>query len=399
MATEAFPNAGGIIGAAVPRIDGPLKTSGTARYAVDHDFPGLVHAVAVQSTIGSGRITSLDASAAEKIPGVLLVLHHGNLENVYRFFPHEEDGTISEARPPFADNTIYYWGQFVALVVAETLEQATAGAHAVRVEYEATTPDVRTDLGAGFTGKRESSWKRGDPDQALSTAPVVVDETYTTPVETHNPMEMHGTVAVWEGDNLTLYECSQGVVNHRAVMAEVLGVPHENVRVISRFIGSGFGGKLFPWSQSTLAAAAARQLKRPVKLSVDPPHDVLQRGSPPAHPAAHPPGRDTGWQAHRDSPRLSKRDFAERRLHGTLRRADAVSLQLSESRSDRGHGAPQCGSACSDARTRRGARPVCAGVGDGRTGHQAEDGSGGIALEKRCRRATKARTSLSLRAT
>jgi xanthine dehydrogenase YagR molybdenum-binding subunit len=269
MATEAFPNAGGIIGAAVPRIDGPLKTSGTARYAVDHDFPGLVHAVAVQSTIGSGRISSLDASAAEKIPGVLLVLHHGNLENVYRFFPHEEDGTISEARPPFADNTIYYWGQFVALVVAETLEQATAGAHAVRVEYEAATPDVRTDLSTGFTGKRESSWKRGDPDQALSTAPVVVDETYTTPVETHNPMEMHGTVAVWEGENLTLYECTQGVVNHRAVMAEVLGVPHENVRVISRFIGSGFGGKLFPWSQSTMAAAAARQLKRPVKLSVN----------------------------------------------------------------------------------------------------------------------------------
>jgi xanthine dehydrogenase YagR molybdenum-binding subunit len=269
MATEAFPNAGGIIGAAVPRIDGPLKTSGTARYAVDHNFPGLVHAAAVQSTIGSGRITSLDASEAEKIPGVLLVLHHGNLENVYRFFPHEEDGTISEARPPFADNTIYYWGQFVALVVAETLEQATAGAHAVRVEYEAAAPDVRTNLGAGFTGKRESSWKRGDPDQALSTAPVVVDETYTTPVETHNPMEMHGTVAVWEGDSLTLYECTQGVVNHRAVMAEVLGVPHENVRVISRFIGSGFGGKLFPWSQSTMAAAAARQLKRPVKLSVD----------------------------------------------------------------------------------------------------------------------------------
>ena len=269
MATEAFPNASDIIGAAVPRIDGPLKTSGTARYAVDHDFPGLVHAVPVQSTIGNGRIRSLDASSAEKIPGVLLVLHHGNLENVYRFFPHEEDGTISEARPPFEDDTIYYWGQYVALVVAETLEQATAGAQAVRVEYEAGTPDVRTDLSSGFSGKRESCSKRGDPDQALSTAPVVIDETYITPVETHNPMEMHGTVAVWEGDNLTLYECSQGVVNHRSVMSAVLGVPHENLRVISRFIGSGFGGKLFPWPQSTLAAAAARQLKRPVKLSVN----------------------------------------------------------------------------------------------------------------------------------
>ena len=128
MATEAFPNAGGIIGAAVPRIDGPLKTSGTARYAVDHDFPGLVHAVPVQSTIGNGRIRSLDASTAEKIPGVLLVLHHGNIWKMSTAFSRiEEDGTISEARPPFADNTIYYWGQYVALVVAETLEQATAG--------------------------------------------------------------------------------------------------------------------------------------------------------------------------------------------------------------------------------------------------------------------------------
>ena len=269
MATGTFPDAGNIIGAAVPRIDGPLKTTGTARYAVDHTFPGLVHAVAVQSTIGSGRIRSLDTSAAEKIPGVLLVLHHGNMRDVYRLFPHEEDGTMSETRPPFQDDKISYWGQYVALVVAETLEQATEGARAIHAEYEAETPDVRTDLSAGFTGPRESSWKRGDPDSALSSAPVVVDETYSTPVETHNPMEMHGTVAVWDGDNLTLYECTQGVVNHRVVMSEVLGVPRENVRVISRFIGSGFGGKLFPWPQSTMAAAAARQLKRPVKLSVD----------------------------------------------------------------------------------------------------------------------------------
>ncbi len=269
MATDTLPHAS-IIGAVVPRIDGPLKTSGTARYAVDHHFPGLIHAVAVQATIGSGRIRSLDASAAEKMPGVLQVFHSGNkMQGVYRQIPHQEDGTMSETRPPFDDDKIYYWGQFVALVVAETLEQARAAAQAVRIEYEADKADVRTNLGDGFTGQRQSSWKRGDPDQALSTAPVVIDETYSTPVETHNPMEMHGTVAVWEGDNVTLYECSQGVVNHRVVMSEVLGVPVENVRVISRFIGSGFGGKLFPWPQSTLAAAAARQLKRPVKLSVD----------------------------------------------------------------------------------------------------------------------------------
>jgi xanthine dehydrogenase YagR molybdenum-binding subunit len=269
MATANLPQGADIIGAAVPRIDGALKTTGTARYAVDHDFPNLAHAVAVQSTIGKGKIRRLDASAAEKMPGVLLVLHHGNMEPVFRTFPRQEDGTISETRPPFEDNNIYYWGQFIALAVAETLEQAKAAANAVRVEYETETPDMRTDLSADYTGKRESSWKRGDPDKALSEAPVVVDETYGTPAETHNPMEMHGTVAVWDGDNVTLYEGSQGVVNHRTVMSEVLGVPRENVRVISRFIGSGFGGKLFPWPQSTLAAVTARKLNRPVKLSVD----------------------------------------------------------------------------------------------------------------------------------
>jgi xanthine dehydrogenase YagR molybdenum-binding subunit len=269
MATQTTSPAANIIGAAVPRIDGPLKTTGTARYAVDHDFPNLVHAVAVQSTIGKGRIKSLDVSAAEKMPGVLLVFHHRNIEKVYRLFQGQDDGRTSEARPPFEDDSIYYWGQFVAVVVAETVEQARDAAAAVHVEYDLEPVDVRTDLSADFDGKRESSWKRGDPDQALTSAPVVVDETYSTPVETHNPMEMHGTVAVWDGDNVTLYESSQGVVNHRRVMAEVLGVPYENVRVISRFIGSGFGGKLFPWPQSTMAAAAAHRLGRPVKLSVD----------------------------------------------------------------------------------------------------------------------------------
>jgi xanthine dehydrogenase YagR molybdenum-binding subunit len=135
MATGNLPQGAEIIGAKVPRIDGALKTTGSARYAVDHQFPRLAHAVAVQSTIGKGRIQSLDVSAAEKMPGVLLVLHHGTMEGAYRFFPHQEDGTISEARPPFEDEQIYYWGQFVAVVVAETLEQAKEAARAVKAEY------------------------------------------------------------------------------------------------------------------------------------------------------------------------------------------------------------------------------------------------------------------------
>jgi xanthine dehydrogenase YagR molybdenum-binding subunit len=269
MATQTVPHASNIIGASVPRIDGPLKTTGTARYAVDHDFPNLVHGIAVQATIGKGSIRSLDTSAAEKMPGVLLILHHGNLRDVFRTFPRQQDGSMAESRAPMSDENITYWGQYIAVALAETLEQARAAAAAIRVEYDAGTPDVRRDLSTGFEGKRESSWRRGDPDQALTSVPVKIDETYVTPVETHNPMEMHGTVAVWDGDNVTLYDSSQGVVSFRTVMAEVLGVPRENVRVISRFVGSGFGGKLSPWPQATLAAAAARQLNRPVKLSVD----------------------------------------------------------------------------------------------------------------------------------
>ncbi len=171
MATSQIPRGADIIGAAVPRIDGPLKTTGTARYALDRDFPNLAHAVAVQATIGKGSIRSLDSSEAEKMPGVLLVMHHGKLKDVYRTFPRQQDGSMAESRPPFEDEKIYYWGQYVAAVVAETLEQARAAAQAIRIEYEAETPDVRTDLGAGFEGKRESSWKRGDPDEALKTAP------------------------------------------------------------------------------------------------------------------------------------------------------------------------------------------------------------------------------------
>jgi xanthine dehydrogenase YagR molybdenum-binding subunit len=109
---------------------------------------------------------------------------------------------------------------------------------------------------------------RGDPDTAFTSAPIKIDATYRTPVETHNPMEMHATTAVWRGQHVTLYESSQGVVNHHSVMSEVLGVPPENIEVISRFIGSGFGGKLFPWPHSALCAIAARQLNRPVKLVV-----------------------------------------------------------------------------------------------------------------------------------
>ena len=256
-----------IIGRPTPRIDGPLKTTGSAEYAADFHFERMAYAVPVGATIASGRIQSIDARAAEQMPGVLLVLDHGNIGPLYRTVPGDSNATNSEVRSAFEDDVVRHWGQHVAVVVADTFEAATAGAAAVRVEYAATQPDLKVDFG-DYDDKRNSVSKRGDTAAALKAAPVKIDATYVTPNETHNPIELHASVAVWSGDTVTLYETSQGVVNHRVVMAQVLGLPIENVRVVTRFLGSGFGGKLFPWPHTAMAAVAARRLGRPVKLSL-----------------------------------------------------------------------------------------------------------------------------------
>jgi xanthine dehydrogenase YagR molybdenum-binding subunit len=268
LASTAEPTA--VIGASLSRVDGPLKTTGSARYASDYNFPGMVYAVPVGATIASGKIRGIDSSAAEKMPGVLTILHHGNFDPVFR---NASGGRNSEQRPPFEDETVYYWGQYVALAVAETFAQAQAAAAAVKISYAPDKFNVATDLSdpmpaIGAPGGPRVLSHRGDPEATFASAPVKIDYTYTTPAETHNPMEMHATVAVYDGKKFTLYESSQGVMNHLNVMSQVLGVPKENVEVISRFIGSGFGGKLFPWPHSALAAVAARRVNRPVKLTL-----------------------------------------------------------------------------------------------------------------------------------
>ncbi len=255
------------IGGSLPRIDGPLKVSGSAKYASDHHFPGMVYAVPVCSTIAKGKITVLDTSAAEKMPGVKAVYHHGNVGPIYRSAPPVGlSGYLDERRPPFEDNVIRYYGQYVAVALADNFEQAQAAAYAVKVTYSREEPEIATHLETDEEPKVESS--RGKSEEAFASAPVKVDETYSTPTETHNPIELHSIVAVWDGQAFTLYESTQGVVNQRIVLAQMLGVAPENVRVISRFLGSGFGGKLFVWPHSVMAAAAARNLNRPVKLVV-----------------------------------------------------------------------------------------------------------------------------------
>src|SRR6516165_1973189 len=135
-----------IIGTPTPRIDGPLKTTGAAQYAADFHFERMAHAVPVSASIASGRISRLDTSTAEKMPGVLLVLHYGNIGPLYRTAPGDDNATNSEVRSAFEDEIVRHWGQHVAVVVAETLEQATAASSAVAVEYQPQPANLRMRL-------------------------------------------------------------------------------------------------------------------------------------------------------------------------------------------------------------------------------------------------------------
>lgn len=255
------------IGGRFARVDGPLKVSGRAEYSSDFNFPGLLHAVPVCATIAAGRITRIDTHRARGMPGVHEVFTRSNIGPLHRVPEHNHGRMIiDEHRPPLEDDVIRYWGQYVALVVADTFEQATAAARRVEVDYQSHAPDVRMHMQA--QGKLDVDSTRGDTDAAFARAPVTVDQTYTTPIETHNPIELHASVATWDGHSFTLYETTQSIMNHRRVMAAMLGVPVERMRIVMKFLGSGFGGKLWPWPHALLAAAAARNLRRPVKLVV-----------------------------------------------------------------------------------------------------------------------------------
>ena len=254
------------VGRAQTRIDGPLKVSGGARYSSDFSFPGMLHAVPVCATVASGSIASIDIQQASGMAGVRKIYTHENIGRLYRV-PPSSKARIDERRPPLDDSVIRYYGQYVALVVADTFEQATAAANAVKVSYTGTrTPKV--DMALSADAKLQPETQRGDPESAFASAAVKIDHTYGTPIETHNPIELHASVAVWNEGHFTLYETTQAVMNFRDVMAQMLGVPSDHVRVITEYLGSGFGGKLWPWTQAVLAAAAARDLQRPIKLVV-----------------------------------------------------------------------------------------------------------------------------------
>ena len=271
MKSSAAPS----IGAPLNRVDGRLKVTGGARYSAEMPVKNVAHAAMFTSTIAKGRVARMDTSAAEKAPGVIAVLTPANAPKL----PH---GSKPPLAPPagrvlslLQDDLVHYNGQPIGLVVADTLEHAQAGAALVRTTYVAekaqldmaTAPSASTDSGKP-PGQEPVSTTRGDLAAGLAQADVRVEHVYTTPFETHNPMEPHATIAVWEGEHLTLYDSSQGIFGEKKVAAQTFGIPAENVRVISYFIGGGFGSKGSSWSHVMLAAIAARAVGRPVKIAI-----------------------------------------------------------------------------------------------------------------------------------
>jgi len=254
-----------LIGPGVDRVDGPLKVTGAAAYPADFGYPDMAHAVLVRATVAAGRIRDVDTAAAESAPGVLAVITHRNAPRLKR---GPDTPVWRQPPPPLQDDRILHYGQYVGLVVAETAEEANAAGRLVAVDYETTEPlleldDPRAEVVSNPWGMDAH---RGDTAAGQESAAAIVDAFYSTPDETNNPMGLFATVAVWDGDGLTVHDSSQWPHSVRATLAAAFGVPESGVRVLSPFVGGGFGAGLRVWPHVVLTALAARTTGRPVKL-------------------------------------------------------------------------------------------------------------------------------------
>jgi len=258
------------IGAPLDRVDGPLKVCGQAHYTGDLALPRMAHAVIVTSTIASGRIVRIDAVAAERAPGVVAVITLANamkLPNGGKLAA--PDGRVLSL---LQDDQVAYGNQPIALVVAETFEQASGAAALVRVAYARAV--ARLDFEAERPGAyppdkvngAPPDTSRGDIEAGLASATHRVDAAFTTPFHHHNPMEPHATLAIWDGEKLSIEDSTQYVAGVRKTLAKTFGISPDLVRVRSSFVGGAFGGKGSAWSHVILAAMASRQLGRPVRL-------------------------------------------------------------------------------------------------------------------------------------
>ncbi|HEU5029263.1 MAG TPA: xanthine dehydrogenase family protein molybdopterin-binding subunit [Spirillospora sp.] len=269
----------GSIGRETARVDGPVKVTGAARYSAEFPMPGLAHAQIVGARVAAGRITAIDTAAAERAAGVAAVLTHRDLPEVadVPLVPSLMGGPApGETFFPMQDDTVHYAGQPVAIVVADTLEQAQHAATLVRTEY-AETPSVTTiEQGRRdayepekiFGGFMPAQLRRGDVEEGMAAADVRVDAAFRFAANHHNALEMLTTTAVWDGDRLTLHDSCQGIKAVQLTVAALLGLSPSKIRVLTRFVGGAFGSKAMVWPHVALTALAARHVRRPVRLVV-----------------------------------------------------------------------------------------------------------------------------------
>lgn len=264
----------GEIGRQASRLDGPLKVQGQARFAAEVSADNLCFTALVNSPITKGRITAIDTSEAEAAPGVALVLTYKTmprLPKVPMMGTNDPAAAGSSDLPVMQDDKIHYNGQVVAAVLADTQQQADHAASLIRIEYEAqpakidfqaAKPDARTPDSILMEKNKET---KGKPEKELEKAPFSVDNIYHTPPYNHNAIELHGLTVLWDGDRLTVHDASQIIAPAANALAKVFGIKRDKVRVLSPFVGGGFGGKLL-WDHQVVAVAAARMLDRPVRL-------------------------------------------------------------------------------------------------------------------------------------
>lgn len=262
------------IGKEMSRVDGVAKVTGKAKYAAEFRAPNLAYGFPVLGSIAKGSIKSIDTAEAEKSGGVIRVFTHLNTPKFGPKPPVEEApprGARREEDKSFRalqSDRIVFNAQPVALVVAETYEQARFAARLVKVTYNAEkhVTDTETVRGSARIPPRVPDVRRGNPEEAMRNAPVKVEAEYRIPIEHHNPMEPHAAVAVWQDDKLTIFDKTQNVYGVREHLAASFGIPPENVNVVSPFVGGAFGASLRPNYYPALTAMAARELKRPVKI-------------------------------------------------------------------------------------------------------------------------------------
>ena len=266
------------IGASVSRVDGHLKVTGAARYSAEVELENIAHAFLVTSRIAKGRILSIDHARAENAPGVLHIVTPANalkLKSVGIFSPGGSSSGVQPAAAsrvqPLQDDEIFYRGQPVAVVVAETLEDARFAAGLIQVEYGEQTPIVDFNEARLVAVAPKTVWGQkpaqstGDADAALANAAVKVDEVYRTPFLHHNTIEMHSTIARWTDEKLTVFDSSRYTEGERQMLADSFGLRASQVRVVAKFIGGAFGSKGAVRPHVVLTAMCAMQLKRPIK--------------------------------------------------------------------------------------------------------------------------------------